>query len=549
MATTPKEGPHGMTLPGRAHSGRLAMVERRRSPSKVRMGTGMTAGTITLTVMRAMVAATDALRAHLESEHRKELTAADLTGSGGELADLVRRYQLALRHFVKDWLRDRRQLAWLVDGSSGRTLAVDDSAPSGPTLLADTEVVLAEDQTLNGIRRRLVRDGLGLPIASRQRRTTPDPVLDPPRTTAARPWTVLVGVARCRDRRLRTVQVELRDPAETATHSLGGVQLPLAADFTAPVALTLGLERKPAAAPYGLRDTARRWTIEGFSALTPFGIERAPLVLLEGGGLSPTMLAQVANEVAGDPELRERYQVWLYRYPVAVPLFFAASVFRGDLARFATRIAAASGRTQAGRVVVIARGAGSVIVKSLLADSGSAVWNAVFNVPPERLEIGPRDRALLERLFRWRRSVEIDRVVVLAEPENAEALVAGVGARAVQLVLHQPANLRGAIERIYGREKNRLAPPLSPPDPAEGSAGAANAYPEPVCDAIAAAALAADRALLDLVAAQGLATDYARLYRGSGGLRPVDSWPAGTNEIPGERPAVRRTVGWLRPLR
>jgi hypothetical protein len=260
------------------------------------------------------------------------------------------------------------------------------------------------------------------------------------------------------------------------------------------------------------------------------------------------MMAQIANEVAGDPELRERYQVWLYRYPVAAPLFFAASVFRGDLTRFVARIAAVSGRKQAGRVVVVARGAGSVVVKSLLADCGSAVWNAVFSVPPERLEIGPRDRALLERLFRWRRSAEIDRVVVLAEPENAEALVAGVGARAVQLVLHQSATLRGAIERIYGREKSHLAPPVSPQDGAGASAGAADAYPEPVCDAIAAAALAADRALLELVAAQGSAADYARLYLGTEGLRPVESWPAGTNDIPGERPAVRRTVNWLRQL-
>lgn len=548
MATTSKERPGGALRSGLPSSGRAPSGERRRSPSSARIGIDASAGTITLTVMRAMVAATDALRAHLEAEGGEELTAADLTRSGSDLADLVRRYQLALRHFVKDWLRDRRQMAWLVDASSGRTLAVDDAAPSGATLVADTEVVLAEDQPLNGIRRRLARAGLGLPIASRYRRTTPDPILDPARTTAARPWTVLVGVARHVDRRVRTVGVKLLDPAETATHVLGGVRLPLAADFTAPVALTLGLERKPAATPYGLRDTARRWTIEGFSALTPFGLERAPLVLMEGVGLSPTMLGQIANEVAGDPLLRERYQVWLYRYPVAAPLFFAASVFRGDLARFATRLAAASGRTQAGRVVVVARGAGAVIVKSLLADCSSAVWDSVFTVPPERLEVGPRDRALLERLLRWRRAAEIDRVVVLGEPQNAEALVAGVGARAVQLLLHQSAELRRAIERIYGREKNRLAAPLAPRDPAGRGTGETDGYPEPVCDAIAAAALAADRALLGLVAADGSGSDHARLYLGSAGLQPVESWPARSNEVPVERAVVRRALDWLRAL-
>ena len=547
MARTSKDRPSAVPRPGRPLPGRLAAVERRRSPSSARLDSDVFAAAITLTVMRAMVAAADALRTHLETVAADELAAADLTRPGSELADLVRRYQLALRHFVKDWLHDRRQMAWLVDASSGRTLAVDDAAPSGATLVADTEVVLAEDQALNGVRRRLSREGLGLPIASRYRRTAPDPVLDPARTTAARPWTVLVRVSRHADRRKRKVCVELLDPGEATTYVLGGVHLPLAADYTAPLALTLGLERRPAATPYGLRDTARRWTIEGFAALTPFGLDRAPLVVMEGIGLSPTMMGQIANEVAGDPVLRDRYQVWLYRYPVAAPLFFAASLFRSDLARFANRFAAATGRRQAGGVVIVARGAGAVVAKSLLADCGSAVWDAVFTVPPERLDVAPRDRALLERLLRWRRSAEIDRVVALAEPQNAEALVAGVGARAVQLVLHQSAPLRGAIERIYGREKHRLAAPLAARDPAASSYSDADGYPEPVCDAIAAAALAADRALLSLVRADDSADDYAELYLGAAGLRPVESWPAGSNEIPTERAVVRRTLDWMRP--
>jgi hypothetical protein len=543
MARTPKVGPGGAPRPSRPLAGRLPSLERRRSPSSARIGTDGSAGTITLTAMRAMIAATDALRAHLEAEGDEELTAADLTRPGTELADLVRHYQSALRHFVKDWLRDRRQMAWLADAASGRTLAVDDAAPSGATLVADTEVVLAEDQPLNGIRRRLAREGLGLPIACRSRRTAPDPVLDPARTTAARPWTVLVEVSRQRDRRKRTVRVELLDPAETTTHPLGAVRLPVAADFTAPVALTLGLERKPAAMAYGLRDAARRGTVEGFSALTPFDLERAPLVLVEGVGLSPTMMAQAANEVAGDSVLCERYQVWLYRYPVGAPLFVAASAFRTDLARFAARLAAATGRTQAGRVVVVARGPGAVVAKSLLVDCASAVWNAVFTVPPGRLDVAFQDRAFLERLLRWRRAAEIDRVLVLGEPHNVEALLAGVGARAVQLLLRQSTQWRGVIERIYGREKSRLAAPPSG-DPSAPGAGEADGYPEPVCDAIATAAFAAERALLALVAPDGPGADPARLYVGASGLRPVESWSASSTGDAAGPPILRGALDW-----
>ena len=345
---------------------------------------------------------------------------------------------------------------------------------------------------------------------------------------------------------MRIVRVEVLDPAEPVTLALAGVKLPLAADFTAPVALTLGLERKPAAIAYGLRDTARRGTVEGFSALTPFGLGRVPLVLVEGVGLSPTMMAQIANEVAGDAVLSARYQVWLYRYSVTAPLFYAASTFRADLARFSTQLAAVAGTPHAGSVVLVARGTGAVLAKSLLADCGSALWDAVFTVPPERLDVAPADRALLERLFRWRRANELDRLVVLGEPQNAEGLIAGVGTRAVHLLQRQSVALRGAIERVYGREKHRLAAPLSARDAAAG-AGDSFGYPEPVCDAIAAAALAADRALLALVAADGAGAEDSKLYLGTSGLRPVESRRAGSAEVPVEPLVVQRALDWLRP--
>jgi len=547
VARPPIQGAAGARQSQRAAASKRPPAERRRSPSSARVDLGADAGTITLTVMRAMVASSDALRSYLETHNVVALSAADLASPGSTLAELARHYQSALRHFVKDWLRDRRQMAWRVDAFSGRTLAIDDDAAQRGALAADTDIVLAEDQPLHGIRQRSAREGLGIPVAARTRRAAPDPVLDPARTTAARPWTVLVSVAGHDDRRLRRVRIEILDPGEAPDFLLGATRVPLAADFTAPVALTLGLERRPAAIAYGLRGTTRRGTVEGFSALTPFGLQRAPLVLMEGVGLSLTTMAQLTNEVAADPLLRSQYQVWLYRYPVTAPLCYAARAFRADLERFAARFAGATGRDPQGRVTVIARGAGAVIAKSLLADCGTALWNAIFSVAPQRLDVDARDRVLLDGLLRWHRAAEIDRIVVLDEPRSAEALLAGVGTRAVQLLLRQPAELRGAIERIYGREKAHLAAPSPTQGASSTGAHDADAHPEPVCAAVAAAALATDRALLALVADDGRHPEDAKLYRGGAGLRAVESLPAGAAGIPGELPAVRRALEWLRP--
>ena len=488
MARNPIERPDRARRPG--STGQSRTGERRRSPTTARVGTEKSIGAITLTVMRGMVAAADALGKQLENQDSRQLAAADLDRPGTQLTECARHFQSALRQFVKDWLQDRRQMAWLVDAASGRTLSVHTDGTDGAALAADIEVVLAEDQPVNRLRRRFDREGLGLPVACRSRRVTADPVLDPARSTAARSWTLFVRVERHVDRRVRAVRVELLDPTETSTVEVREVALPLAADFTAPVALTLGLEQKPAAIAYGLRDASRRGTtVEGFSALTPFGLDCSPLVLLEGAGLSLTTMAQIANEVAGDPALRTRYQVWAYRYPVAVPLLFAASALRVDLARFAARLEAASGHSQVGRVVLLARGPGAVIARSVLAESGTSVWDAVFNVPSTKLHVEPTDRALLEMLFVWNRATQVDRAVILAEPDNVDGLLAGIGARAAQQLRRQSPEFRGAVERIFGRARHQLHAP---------DAQSVELYPEPVIAAIASATLAADRAVLAL---------------------------------------------------
>ena len=91
---------------------RAATVEGRTTP----------VGPITLSVMRAMIAAADALRNYSATQAVPAFALAQLDDAGPELARHVRRYQAATRRFIADWLRDMRQTAWRVEGCSGRIL-------------------------------------------------------------------------------------------------------------------------------------------------------------------------------------------------------------------------------------------------------------------------------------------------------------------------------------------------------------------------------------------------------------------------------------------
>ena len=491
----------------------------RAAPSAAAVKTGR--GSIATSLMRVLIAASEALTVYLESRDARVPAAVELDQPGSELAERVRKYQVASRHFVHDWRRDMHRTAWLVDSGSGRTLDVLASpTPAGVALAAQTKAMLAEDQALQGLRTRCVRTGIGIPLTV----WTPpkEAVVDLDCLSASRPLTAIVTVEPAKRRSARIVRVALLDPLAAASTRIGATTLPLAADFTAPLAHTLATQRKPAATAYGLRDSTRRATVDGFTALTPYAEERTPLILLEAVGFSPLMMAQVANAVAGDEDLRRRYQVWLYSYPAVAPLFYAASRFRADLEALCERLRAIASRTTARRAVLVAQGPATVIAKTLLVDSGATFWDAVFRTGLDNLLLSPFDRAVLEQLFFWKRSERVGRVVLAGEPQNAAALTRGVDQRAVQLLLRQPVEFRRAVERIYGAQKQYLR---GRPGAARsaGSLPDAEAAPfaEPVCQAVAGAALACEQALLAMLDAQAASDRGLAIHSPASGLVPL----------------------------
>jgi len=518
---TSSKGTHATSHLASTAQARPAGLERRRTATRADSRPHPTdrIGSITLSVMRSVVLASDRLAAYLARQPAEVVDLDMLDATGSELAELVRHYQAAARLLVKDWLRNPHHRAWRVDSSSGRNVSIGAADVPGEAV-AQSRFAFAEDQPLYGLHRRIVRDGIGIPLTTWTRRpgvTSPEPAA----VTVASPLTAVVSTERDADRRVRRVRVQLEDPAASETTELRGVVVPLAADFTAPVSLTLALERKPSAVSYGIRAIERRGTVEGFSALTPGGAGRAPLILIDGAGLAPTLTAQIANEVAGTAALRDRYQVWLYRYAHTAPLFFATSQFRSDFERFLDLIDTAEGPQAAGRAVIVGHGTGTVLAKSLLADSGSMLWDALFSTPSEQTELEAADRELLARLFTWQRAARVERVILIREPTNAGAIASGVGARAVQLLKRQSGDFRSAIERIYRRAKRHLRTSERVDFGAQALdvAGEADA---PIVAALTHAALAADLALLSLLnVGTGSVSDVAS-YEPLTGLAPRD---------------------------
>lgn len=280
----------------------------------------------------------------------------------------------------------------------------------------------AADYRVRGLANRYRRPGLGAPLAAGLQvepgESPPDPGVAPRLEV---PVTAVLYLPSARAG-LKSGQMkgylELYAENEVATVTLGGREVPLEYETTAPLALTLegapvwdweitGLLSGAARLPSGNENL---WLLE------PYKPGRIPLVLVHGTASSPARWAELINELRADPVIRQHYQIWLFTYNTGNPIIYSASQLRDALGH-AVAALDPGGRDPALRdMVVLGHSQGGLLAKLTVVDSGNAFWK---NMSPKPLDSLPLDREthdLLERVMFPKPLPEVKRVIFVATP-------------------------------------------------------------------------------------------------------------------------------------
>ena len=143
--------------------------------------------------------------------------------------------------------------------------------------------------------------------------------------------------------RLRDISGALRDGAVHGsielypgygeqTVKVGDVDLPLEAEPTATIALTLAessvweRERAGFFRGFGVIDERARLV-----SSRPYEPGLIPVVFVHGTGSSLGRWAELYNELDNDPRIHARYQFWFFSYETGNPIIYSASLLRDSL--------------------------------------------------------------------------------------------------------------------------------------------------------------------------------------------------------------------------
>ncbi len=273
------------------------------------------------------------------------------------------------------------------------------------------------------VKDRVVKDGIGAPMVTTSKIdfTSKDPFIMGAKSYYG--MTVLLNFkgSEC--------VASYYDPLAVETVKFQGHEYPLSADFTAPIGLALAeikprkTEIKRMMRPDEYAGTSR------LARLQPYEAKKIPILCIHGLGDSQATWAPMIETLRGDPVIRQHYQFWFFSYPTGYPFPFMAADLRKQLDRMN---AAYSGHK---KFVVIGHSMGGNITRVLMTDSGMHLWNAYFNMPPEKLPISPEARETVKDTLIFKHRPEFSRVIFcsasLGGSEIAEGFLGRMGIKII----------------------------------------------------------------------------------------------------------------------
>jgi len=240
--------------------------------------------------------------------------------------------------------------------------------------------------------------------------------------------------------------LSFEDPLEKETVFVDGRALPLAADFTVPLAVMLAsagpqvpkLERMLFPEKYA--ETAH------LARLEPYNPNKAVVLVIHGLMDSPSTWAPMIINLRSDPEIRRNYQFWFYSYPSGYPYPHSAALLREKLDD-------AEHRYPTHRpMVVIGHSMGGCISRLLITDTGDTLWTRIFKKKPAETVMPDSSKKLLADALIFKHRPEIGRVIFIATPlKGSEIATISLG-RIGSMLIRTPSALLSA-----GRDTFKIA--------------------------------------------------------------------------------------------
>jgi len=274
---------------------------------------------------------------------------------------------------------------------------------------------------------RTTRDGIGAPIVAVERQAAES---RRQKLAPSKIFRTVTAVAQFQGRRW---VLEFYDPLDTETVSFYGRTVPLAADFTVPLAVMLQQTDPGKHELWRVLNPEKYAHTAAIERLQPYNPNKTVVLVVHGLKDSQATWTPMINKLRGDPIIRKHYQFWFYSYPTGYPFPYSAAILREELDEVEKQF------PKLKPMVVIGHSMGGCISRVLLTDSGNQLWMKIFGRPPDEVPLSPKTREYFREELFFRHRPEIGRVIFIAAPLRGSNMASGWIGQLATLIIREPA--------------------------------------------------------------------------------------------------------------
>ena len=241
----------------------------------------------------------------------------------------------------------------------------------------------------------------------------------------------------------------LRSPAKQPTATVEGKVRPLAANFSAPISyyqppgnlLLVGL--------MGALRSAHYENKTGLYFLQPYDPERIPVVFVHGLISTPFDWVKTINGLQADPEIRKRYQFWVFAYPTGNPVLYSALRLREELARVDKLY------PKHKDYVLVSHSMGGLLSQAQVTNVTHADWEKTVGPAIMKVFATLKPADLVARATSFKANPRIKRVVFICTPHRGSKMASGgIGELGIKLI-SLPADLQTTLKSEIPEESLR----------------------------------------------------------------------------------------------
>lgn len=249
-----------------------------------------------------------------------------------------------------------------------------------------------------------------------------------PLTGLAVPVTAIVdfGQTTSQQASVRDATLSLYQPSQRDKVELGHAERPLAADLAAPN----GYYPNPLLAGlYAMMRPGSYTERAGLYMLEPYDPDQIPVVFIHGLLSIPQMWRPTIDAIQSDPELRGKFQFWVFAYPTGDPIVLSALRLRESLAQVYQLYPRTKG------MILIGHSMGGLLARLQSTDSKRVLWDGVFREHADQLYAALPPDSIVKKALIFDANPRVRRIVFICVPHRGSYLATSwVGALGVSLI-------------------------------------------------------------------------------------------------------------------